>query len=81
MKKIARKCMQVAVGLSAISCGISEIDGPGKVDVNDVWTAPSSGIPSTSHSRTYVTAFDYPDGYDWRHNPEKGSVRCSLIVF
>ena len=49
--------------------------------MNDVWTAPSSGIPSTSHSRTYVTAFDYPDGYDWRHNPEKGSVRCSLIVF
>ena len=81
MKKIARKCMQVAVGLSAISCGISEIDGPGKQDINDVWTAPSSGIPSTSHSRTYVTAFDYPDGYDWRHNPEKGSVRCSLIVF
>lgn len=81
MKKIARKCMQVAVGLSAISCGISEIGGPGKQDINDVWTAPSSGIPSTSHSRTYVTAFDYPEGYDWRHNPEKGSVRCSLIVF
>lgn len=81
MRKIARKCVQVAVGLSAISCGVSEIGDFTKDEGNGVWTAPSKGNPPSSRSVTYVTAFDYPDAYDWIHNPEKGSVRCSLVVF
>ena len=81
MRKFARKSVQVAFGLSAISCGVSELGEYAKDDLNGVWTAPSVGEPSNSLSTTYVTAFDYPEGYDWRHNPEKGSVRCSLVVF
>ena len=80
MKKIAEKCVQVVFGLSAVSCGVSEIGDFEKDETNGVWTAPSAG-GTASHSVVYVTAFDYPDDYDWVHNPEKGSVRCSLVVF
>lgn len=80
MKKIAEKCVQVVFGLSAVSCGVSEIGDFEKDETNGVWTAPSAG-GTGSHSVVYVTAFDYPDDYDWVHNPEKGSVRCSLVVF
>ena len=81
MRRIARKCVQMASGLSMISCGISETGAFMIDDVNDVWTPPSSGGSTVSPSTVYVTAVDYPEGYDWLDNPEKGSVRCSLVVF
>ena len=28
----------------------------------------------------YVTLMSYPDGYDWRADRQKGSVKCSLVV-
>lgn len=81
MNKIAGKFIQMVLALSVVSCGVSEIGDFVKDEANGIWTGPSSGGSSASRSITYVTAFDYPDGYDWRNNPEKGSVRCSLVVF
>ena len=74
MRKIVRMCAEMMLGLLLVSCGVSEL-GEYEKDKNGVWTAPSVGESSKPLSTTYVTAFDYPEGYDWRHNPEKGSVR------
>lgn len=67
--------------LSVVSCGVSEIGEFAKDEGNGIWTGPPTGGSSSSRSITFVTAFDYPDGYDWRYNPEKGSVKCSLVVY
>lgn len=64
------------------SCGVSEV---GRADYEksdgNVWGGPIAG-PDTEHlmSVCYVTALDYEEGYDWRSDPEKESVRCSLVV-
>lgn len=81
MMKITRKCVQIVCVLSVVSCGVSEIGDFAKDEGNGIWTGPPAGGSSSSRSTTYVTAFDYPEGYDWRYNPEKGEVRCSLVVF
>lgn len=74
--------VQVAlVGFAAVACGLSEIGSFEMDDKNGIWTGPSAGGPVLSQSITYVTAFDYPEGYDWRSDSEKGCVRCSLTVF
>ena len=63
------------------SCGITELY---KVDVDDkngVWNGPAADPSPMSPSLTFVSAFDYPDGYDWRSDPDRGHVKCSLVVF
>lgn len=81
MMKIARKCIQAACLLSFVSCGVSEIGDFAKDEGNGIWTGPPSGGSPATRSVTYVTAFDYPEDYNWRYNPEKGAVKCSLVVF
>lgn len=81
MMKIAGNYFWMACLLSVVSCGVSEIGDFTKDEANGIWTGPPAGGPSSSRSTTYVTAFDYPEGYDWRYNPEKGEVKCSLVVF
>ena len=81
MMKIAGNCFLMACLLSVVSCGVSEIGDFTKDEANGIWTGPPAGGPASSRSTTYVTAFDYPEGYDWRYNPEKGEVKCSLVVF
>ena len=81
MERIARVCLPAVFMLSLVACGVSELGDFVKDDVNGVWVGPSYGGSGAAYSTTYVTAFDYPEGYDWRLNPEKGSVRCSLVVF
>ena len=81
MMKIARKCIQAVCLLSFVSCGVSEIGDFAKDEGNGIWTGPPTGGSTSARLVTYVTAFDYPEGYNWRYNPEKGVVRCSLVVF
>ena len=52
-----------------------------KDEYNGVWTGPSISPPSTSKKVTYITAFNYPQNYDWAADPERGTVKCSLVVF
>lgn len=65
------------------SCGIEEIGGDGQKDsLPPVWNNPSSGSkPDNARNMVYYTGFEYPDGYDWKADPEKGNVKCSLIVY
>lgn len=65
----------------AVSCGVEEISRRPDVNREDVWTGPGIDAGSGSKEVCYVTGFDYPKGYDWRTDPEKGSVKCSLVVF
>lgn len=74
--------IMLMAALSVLSCGLREIGGsPDKGD--EVWTGPSSGGSSgpAMRSRYYVTCLDYPEGYDWKADREKGSVKCSLAVY
>lgn len=68
----------------AVSCGLREIGGEQDV-YEDVWNGPGNTIPGTSgpvkNTVWYATGFDYPEDYDWRSDPEAGTVKCSLVVF
>ena len=63
------------------SCGITELYKVDGDDKNGVWNGPSADPSPMSPSLTFVSAFDYPDGYDWRSDPDRGHVKCSLVVF
>lgn len=79
-------------GLAMVwSCGLEEI-GEGKETGGDVWFGPgnivSGGSAGTVTGGTgvgrkvwYAVGVDYPDDYDWRSDGQKGSVKCSLVVF
>lgn len=73
------------------SCGLVEIGGAGG-GKHDIWTGPGTGAGTGTGTGSggagdkgkyvcYVTGFDYPDGYDWKADPESGIVKCSLVVF
>lgn len=68
--------------LAAVSCGLEEIGTPGRNDGGGIWTGPGMNAGKDDPDKTvwYVTLLDYPDGYDWRADKEKGSVKCSLVV-
>lgn len=78
-----RKAFFVVFAFILQSCGIEEIGGDGKNDaLPPVWNNPSSGnISEGLRTVLYCTGFEYPKGYDWKSDPEKGSVKCSLIVY
>lgn len=63
------------------SCSLTELGSVQKDEYNGVWTGPSISPPSTSKKVTYITAFNYPQNYDWAADPERGTVKCSLVVF
>lgn len=76
--------VMLTAALATLSCGLHEIGGEGNKGYNDVWTGPAGGGGTSGpamRSRCYVTCLDYPEGYDWRADREKGSVKCSLVVY
>ena len=86
-KTMGRKCFALLTGLGVlVSCGLKEVGE--KQDVGgDVWTGPGSvvvgngGDTGVGKHVWYAVGVDYPQGYDWREDNEKESVRCSLVVF
>ena len=77
MKKMSR----VILCFAMTSCSLTELGSVQKDEYNGVWTGPSISPPSTSKKVTYITAFNYPQSYDWAADPERGTVKCSLVVF
>ena len=80
-----RRSVLLAGLMMVMSCGLKEI-GSVESDSEDVWIGPGtaiggSGAQSSHKTVWYLTAFDYPDGYDWRSDQWKGSVKCSLVVY
>ena len=69
-----------------VSCGLREIGEAAAVE-GGIWTGPGSVVVDNESGQEgerkicYTVGVDYPDGYDWRADEEKGSVRCSLVVY
>ncbi len=66
------------VVLLASACGMADLGRSEHADSDGIWTGPGISDPE---SVCYVTAFDYRDGYDWKSDPEKGTVKCSVVLF
>ncbi len=69
--------------LAVVACGLEEVGKRPQGGKGDVWTKPGGAEGSADSDKTiiYITAFDYPSGYDWRADTEKGTVKCSLVVY
>ena len=80
-KRIMRKdwWMMGLAALTVLSCSMEGVSRRPEGNREDVWQGP--GMNVGSKEVCYITCFDYPDGYDWRTDPQKGSVKCSLVVF
>ena len=82
---MGRMIALLAVLIAVLSCGLEEVGHqPGAGD--GVWIGPGnviggSGSGTDKKEVWYAVGVDYPQGYDWRADVEKGSVRCSLVVF
>lgn len=66
-----------------VSCGLSESYESSRFSGNESWKNPSYEKDSTSSGIEvcYMTALEYPEGYDWRADRESGTVKCSLTVY
>ena len=85
-KKMGRKVFAFLIAAwSVYACGLREI-GVQKSD-EDIWIGPGSIVVGGSDDIVvgkkvwYAVGVDFPEGYDWRTDDEKGQVKCSLVVF
>lgn len=71
--------VQIMVVLLLSSCGLGQMDVGVHSDADGIWYGPSYGkhISGT----VYTVGLDYPDGYDWKADVNKGTVKCSLVLF
>ena len=81
-----RKIVLFVLAIAVASCGLQELGDVSKEEVEDVWTGPGSSIVNggtgpVKKSVWFMTAFDYPECYDWRSDQQVGEVKCSLVVF
>ena len=82
MKQLLKKIVPgVMFCFTTASCALVEIGAAQKDEQNGVWNGPAVQPPASAQSVSFVSAFDYPEGYDWRADPERGEVKCSLVVF
>lgn len=79
MKCAEKICVWLMIFLPAVSCGLDQLEETRHSNQEGVWMNPSFG--KYSRDKCYALAFDYPDGYDWRSDPDKGTVRCSMVLF
>lgn len=83
MVKMKNTFLTLILTACAVSCGLSETGHSSRPSGQEIWKNPAFSPDSSSYARKrcYVTGLDYPDGYDWRADPENGTVKCSLVVF
>lgn len=67
--------------LLMLSCGITELGGEDGFRSDGAAGQLPGEPPAESAAPCYVLGVDYPSGYDWVADREKGSVKCSLVVF
>ena len=65
--------------LSAVSCGLEQIDVLPHSNIGGIWKGTSYG--KYMSGCCYAAGIDYPDGYDWRADTDKGKVKSSIALF
>jgi len=65
------------------ACGLCQIGGEEDNAVGNIWGGPVDDQEGTESagSLCYMVALDYRDGYDWRSDEARESVKCSLVVY
>ena len=61
------------------ACGLGQVEVGMHSAEDGIWYGPSYGRHMSG--TVYAAGVDYPDGYDWRADMDKGKVKCSLIMF
>ncbi len=74
-----KRFVQMIVVLLLSSCGVEQIDTGVHSGADGIWYGPSYGKHMSG--TVYAVGLDYPEGYDWRTDTDKGRVRCSLVLF
>ena len=85
MKNLAGKAVTAfSTVLTMLACGLSEIGGDQDVNPDGgIWGGPVEDNDGAGilQQICYMTAMDYRDGYNWLADQERGSVKCSLVVY
>ena len=71
--------VQIVVVLLLSSCGLGQLEVGVHSDSDGIWYGPSYGKHMSG--TVYTVGLDYPEGYDWRTDVDKGEVKCSLVMF
>lgn len=70
---------------AVLGCGVSEIGGSGGDGSTGggIWGGLNDLHSGTTSVRKvcYMTAMEYPKGYDWRVDESRETVKCSLVVY
>lgn len=61
------------------ACGLEEMGSGQYAGQEGIWHGPSYG--KNMSGTVYTVGLDYPEGYDWRTDADKGQVKCSLVLF
>ena len=61
------------------ACGLGQVEVGTHSAEDGIWYGPSYGRHMSG--TVYAVGVDYPDGYDWRADAEKGKVKCALVMF
>lgn len=64
--------------IAVASCGIDDLGAGSHSNEDGIWYGPSVPDPENV---CFTTAYDYPDGYNWRSDPQSAAVRCMLTLF
>ena len=74
-----KNIVQMSIVLLLSSCGLGQVDVGIHSDADGIWYGPSYG--KYMSGTVYFVGLDYPEGYDWRTDADKGEVKCSLVMF
>ncbi len=80
---LMKRLVLLMAALAVFSCGVEEVSRRPWRGEGEVWVRPGVNADSVALGGGvgYVTAVEYPDDYDWRADPQRGEVRCSLVVY
>lgn len=77
-KKMRWNVVVMCVLMMLTACGMTDLGETEHMHSDGIWVGAGVSDPEIV---CYVTAFDYCDGYDWKSDPEKGKVKCTLVLF
>lgn len=74
-----RLVFMLLISALTLSCGLEQVGEAVRTNEEGVWASPS--FSGDFSDKCCAVAFEYPEGYDWHADQEKGSVRCFMVLF